>query len=438
MRLKAHDTTRTIRATMKNHLMENAIPAGLIALTALMPLSVKAAEGVQTPRPESVLTQPSKTVTLSQVIDSAIKHAPESAQQEAVSKHASALQRKSNAWLASPPSLNLNYQTDRLNEDAGYSETEAGIDLPLWRPSQKKAWESLADNAGKTVENFPAALRLKVAERVRKSVWDLEEARAAVDLAEKELETDKALENKIRRLVELGDRPKLDQILASQDVLSKERALLNAKVMYQKASSHYIYLTGLQIYPALLEETAGSGSVSLEHPELTAARLKIEQAEHRQTLLRRTAGGQPVLSVNARQETAGDGSEDLESVGVGISFPFGSKTHNGPEYTAAGRAVAEARSELILLKYQLETALNSARIKYQALEKDILLAQKNLQLATRQRQLTELAYESGEVDVVNLLRSQSAFFNAQRELSRLRIERGRTLSKINQALGVSP
>ena len=423
---------------MKKHFIKNATLVGLIATTALIPFSAKATEGAEATHLDSVLIQPSETVTLSQVIDSAIKHAPESVQQEAVSEYASALQRKSNTWLASSPSLNFNYQTDLINKDAGYSETETGIDLPLWRPSQKKAWGSLADNAGKTVENFPAALRLKVAERVRKSVWELEEARAAVNLAEKELETDKILENKIRRLVELGDRPRLDQILASQDVLSKERALLNAKAMYQEASLHYTHLTGLQSYPAQLEEAAGNGPIDPEHPELTTARLKIEQAKYRQTLLRKTAGGQPVLSINARQETAVDSSEDLDSVGVGISLPFGSKTHNGPEYTAATRDAAEAKSELILLRHQLETALDGARIKYQALEKDIVLAQKNLQLTTRQRQLTELAYESGEVDFVSLLRSQSAFFNAQRELSRIQIERGRTLSKINQALGVTP
>ena len=423
---------------MKKNIFKNAAPVGLIAIAVALPFSTKANEAGQATHLDSVLIQPSETVTLSQVIDSAINHAPESVQQEAVSEYASALQRKSNTWLASSPSLNFNYQTDQLHKGAGYSETETGIDLPLWRPSQKKAWGSLADNAGKTVENFPALLRLKVASRVRKSVWELEETRASVDLAEKELETDKILENKIRRLVELGDRARLDLILASQDVLSKERALLNAKAMYQEASLHYTHLTGLQTYPAQLEEAAGSGPIEPEHPELTTARLKIEQAKYRQTLLRKTAGGQPVLSINARQETAVDSSENLDSVGVGISLPFGSKAHNGPEYSAAARDAAEAKSEMMLLRHQLETALDGARIKYQALEKDIVLAQKNLRLTTRQRQLTERAYESGEVDIVHLLRSQSAFFNAQRELSRIQIERGRALSEINQALGVTP
>lgn len=423
---------------MKKYLMKTSAAVGLIAIAALLPFGVIANEEGPVNHLDPILIRSSETITLSQVIDSATEHAPESVQQEAVSDYALAVQKKSNTWLASSPSLNFNYQTDQLHEAEGYSETETGIDLPLWRPSQKKAWGSLADNAGKTVENFPAALRLKVAERVRKSVWELEETRASVDLAEKELETDKILENKIRRLVELGDRAKLDQILASQDVLSKERALLNATAMYQEASLHYMHLTGLESYPARLAEKAGNEPLNPEHPELTAARLKIEEAQSRKTLLRKTGGGQPVLSINARQETGADSSDDLDSVGLGISLPFGSRAHNGPEYTAAARDAIEAKSELILLRHQLEAALDGARINYQALEKGLVLAQKNLQLTTKQKQLTERAYESGEVDFVNLLRSQSAYFNAQRELSRIQIERGRTLSKINQALGVTP
>ena len=387
---------------------------------------------------EEVSIEKVSELVLSEVIDSAINHAPEAIEAGPVADHAEALTEKSRAWFAESPQINLGYQMDSLHKDEGYREFEAGVELPLWRLSQRKAFKSLANQSASYAEIFPSLTRLKVAGRVRESIWELAESRSQMELAKKELETSQKLEKTILRRVELGDRPTTDALLATQEVLEKQAALHTHEATLKESSHHYHHLTGLTQIPHQIEEQLASDTADKDHPLLAAAKLLVEQARTKLKLQRKTALGQPSLNLNLRQEQDENGADDRDSLGIGFSLPIGSRKHSNPLITEAIRDEAAAKTELFRLQQEVEANLDKAQIELESVNKSIELSEQRIKIARQSSRLVKLAYENGESSLIELLRSQSIEFAAEREHTRLRIAQGRAISKINQSLGVMP
>jgi len=410
----------------------------ILTLLAGFCLNQAAAESKLISHDELISIEEVSELALSEVINSAVKHAPEAVETEPVADHAKALAEKSRAWFAESPRFNLGYQTDSVYKDNGYRELEAGVEWPLWRRSQKKAFKSLADQSSSYAEIFPSLTRLKVTGRVRESIWELAESRAQVELAKKELQTSKKLEKTILRRVELGDRPTTDALLATQEVLEKQAALHTSEATLKESSHLYHHLTGLTQMPKKIEEELSSDTDDKNHPTLVAARLLMEQARAKLKLQRKAALGQPSLSLNLRQEQDENGADDLDSLGIDFSLPIGSHKHANPLITEAVREEAAAKAELFRLRHRVEADLDKAQIELESVTKSIDLSEQRIQIASKSSRLVKLAYESGESSLIELLRSQSIEFAAEREHTRLRIAHGRAISNINQSLGVMP
>ena len=397
-----------------------------------------------TAEPESVAHEEAVSIeevdqlVLSEVIDTALQHAPESIETGSVADHAEALTEKSRAWFADSPRINLGYQMDSLHKDEGYREFETGVELPLWRRSQKKAFKSLAEQSSSYAEIFPSLTRLKVSGRVRESIWELAESRAQFELTKKELETSKKLEKAILRRVELGDRPTTDALLATQEVLGKQAALHTREATLKESSHHYHHLTGLTQIPKKIEEELSSDTNDKDHPILAAATLLLEQSRAKLKLQRKAALGQPSLNLNLRQEQDENGADDLDSLGIGFSLPIGSRKHATPLITEAVRKEAAAKAELFRLRHRVEADLDKAQIELESVTKSIALSEQRIKIARKSSRLVKLAYESGESSLIELLRSQETEFAAEREHTRLQIAHGRAISNINQSLGVMP
>jgi outer membrane protein TolC len=387
---------------------------------------------------ETVSIEEVDQLVLSEVIDNAIQYAPEAIETGPVADHAEALAEKSRAWFADSPRINVGYQMDSLHKDEGYREIETGVELPLWRRSQKKEFKSLAEQSSSYAAIFPSLTRLKVAGRVRESIWELAESRSQIDLAKKELETSKKLEKTILRRVELGDRPTTDALLATQEVLEKQAALHTSEATLKESSHHYHHLTGLTQVPKQIEEELSSDTGDKNHPLLAAATLLVEQARAKLKLQRKSALGQPSLNLNLRQEQDENGADDLDSLGIGFSLPIGSREHSNPLITEAVRDEAAAKAALLRLLHEVEANLDKAQIELESVNKSIELSEQRIKIASQSARLVKLAYESGESSLIELLRSQSIEFAAEREHTRLRIAHGRAIANINQSLGVMP
>jgi hypothetical protein len=66
------------------------------------------------------------------------------------------------------------------------------------------------------------------------------------------------------------------------------------------------------------------------------------------------------------------------------------------------------------------------------------MAAERLELAERQEAMGELAYEKGEIELMDLLRLESMTIDARRQATRLEIEQRRQTALYNQAVGEMP
>jgi len=378
----------------------------------------------------------SPAADLAQAVDAALQRHPAYQTLAAADYEASALDRRARSLVSDQPSLSLHLQDDRLASDTGLREWEAGLDLPLWRPGQRRAARDLGDSARDEAALRHRALALQVAGEVREAAWTLAITRNRARLAEQELVTARELEAQVQTLLARGDVPRTDLLLAREETLQREAAFNTAHTEARHALMAWRALTGTTDLPARLAEPRASADLAT-NPLLAEAQALAARALAEQALVREQAGGAPVLTVGGRSEDDGFG-QTRDSLGVGLSIPLGLKSHRGPADGAAARQLAAAQAERDRQHRQLSLAVAEAEEAIAMSTQTLTIARARHELAAENLRLARKAYALGETGLADLLRVQARAFSAERDTVLRELERDRAIARYNQALGVAP
>lgn len=377
--------------------------------------------------------------TLREAVQAAYERNPRRQEIQAREAEVRALRDRAGSLIADSPVLEGGYRTDRVGSGDGYRQWEAGVVLPLWRPGQRDAAQTLATRADDGVEAGRAALMLRVAGEVRERIWAAALMKNNLDLARQEWETALALEGDVRRRVELGELAKTDLMLAQDATLTKHRAHLRAQVDLDNALQRYRAFTGLQRLPRRRGETpVALDALPQDHPRLREAAAQVQRAGAEAKLLRRAGGGAPELFVgsdNERDDSQGDYSNRLA---LSLRLPIGTATHTGPVRAAAQRARARARARYEGLRRDLAVAFDQAAREVVSARQELDVAQRQNAIAQENLRLARVAFDVGETDLVGLFRVQRLAFAALRRVKELRIMRQRSIARFNQAAGRLP
>jgi outer membrane protein TolC len=98
----------------------------------------------------------------------------------------------------------------------------------------------------------------------------------------------------------------------------------------------------------------------------------------------------------------------------------------------------QTESDLIRIRALVQSQIEQSLQTQQLVNQQINLAQQNLTLANDNLQLAEKAYRFGESDLVSLLRTRSAAFQAASFFTKQNLARAAAISRTNQALGFTP
>lgn len=378
----------------------------------------------------------SPAADLAEAVDAALRRHPAYQTLAAADDEASALGRRARSLVSDQPSLSLHLQDDRLASDTGFREWEAGLDMPLWRPGQRRAARDLGESARDEAALRHRALALQVAGEVREAAWTLAIARNRARLAEQELATARELEAQVQTLLQRGDVPRTDLLLAREETLQREAAFNTAHTEAHHALMAWRALTGTADLPARLAEPRKSADLAA-NPLLAEAQALAARALAEQTLVREQAGGAPVLTLGGRSEDDGFG-QPRDSLGVGLSIPLGLKSHRGPAEAAAARQLAAAQAERDRQHRQLSLAVAEAEEAIAMSTQTLTIARARHELAAENLRLARKAYALGETGLSELLRVQTRAFAAERDAVLRELERDRAIARYNQALGVTP
>ena len=383
--------------------------------------------------------QTSQQLSLHAIVEHTFERHPNLQVLTARIQEAEALSKAANTLLAGSPAVILRHQTDQLGSRSGLREWEAGLEMPLWFPAQKAARQYLAEQAQQNIPIAKTALSLLISGQVREYLWEIAWQKNLLALSTQELNAAKAIENKVRRRFELGELARTDLLLAQEESLRKQTALLSVQTEVQHAQKRYELFTGLKQIPENHQEKLSRlEEIGLEHPFLNQAQSKVLHAQAQVQLSRAEKRENPQVLLGMRRERSDAPEVYKDSIGLSVRIPLGNEAHAATRITTAERVQAELQSERDLLKRELEIALHEAEHMLNTYRATLVLAKQQHQLTQENLRLTRQAFEMGEADLVSLQRVQALAFAAERAALQQSLAVQRAISRYNQAVGVLP
>ena len=218
-----------------------------------------------------LLTFASHGQTLAQALDQAWSRHPQAVAQPARKAQSQAQADLAAGLTPSPPSLSLSNLSDRLNANTGKNEWEVELSVPLWLPGQQATRILESVSAAAEVDARALALRLQLAGELREAWWTISGARLAVELAQRRVESARALESDALRRLKVGDLARTDANLAQNERLSAEGEWLESQTALRQAEQAYQLLTGATAPTHLAEEALPALTEGAPvHPDLAA------------------------------------------------------------------------------------------------------------------------------------------------------------------------
>lgn len=383
--------------------------------------------------------QTDSSLTLAKVIELTLDKHPESQLTSALKQEADALQQRGDSWLAEAPNIALHYFDDLPGDNKGYREFEAELELPLWNWGQRSAGQALAENAIHTTTKQSIALKLKVAGLIRNALWNIALKNNHYEQAKSILTISKQLQSKINRRVELGDLPGSDSLLARSEYLQARSSLAKAEAEMMVARKNYNTLTQLSNIPANFTETLSSlTKVTENHPFLSAVNAIVQRKQAELNWVKSAGSGQTSLSVGGKTERDDKKGDDIESMSVGISIPFGGSAHLAPEIASANIELTKALVQRDRLFRIIEKQHHEAKHALEVTQTELKIANELKQIAESHLKITHLSFTVGEINLLDLLkiqaRTQTAIRNAKDHAITLR----KNIATYNQSVGIIP
>lgn len=349
---------------------------------------------------------------------------------------AAAQQQAAQSLWAAPPAVEFSHRTDRLQDNAGRSESEVGIAWPLLLPGQRSARQAAALAEQHVADAALLAAKLRVAGEVREAAWAVIARQSELSVANRHMSGMHALASDVERRVKSGDLARADALAARAEFLAASAAAAEARQRLEAARAQWKALTGLEQVPDAMETI--SNSAGALHPEMALAALTAEGARNKLEVVRASRREPPELSVRYRHDTAGGGLPAEKSVGLGIRIPLGTDDRNLPREKSAIAelevARAEERRERRRLASEAETAVSAVRIAEQQLESE----SSRVELLRERAGLIENSFRAGETALPEFLRASAAAAQAEGALAGQHAALGLARARLNQINGRLP
>ncbi|MGI9212872.1 MAG: TolC family protein [Methylococcaceae bacterium] len=380
------------------------------------------------------------TLTLAQVVDAAFDKYPDSILVAAYEDEARALDRRTASWIAGYPMLYLQWIDDRTFDSRGRVEVQTGYQVPLWLWNQRQASGAMAREARKHTDQFAKALRHEVAGQVREVLWNLKLVENRHRLAEKIYEVASKLTDVVRRRVELGDLARADLLLAEADQLEKKTALIQAEAEVMHARKAYFNITRLTHVPERFDESPSTiKQIEPEHPAMASANGLIERAHAEVDYVRHSKqGNQPTILLGTQHDRSTRRENFGTETNLVFQLPIGGDAYNGPFVAAANVTLNRAIAQRETLARELEKALHEADHNLEVDQAALDIATRRKVIAETQLTMNRLAFDAGEISLIDYLRITASAEAAIRDAAEWRIRVQRDIAVHNQVIGVSP
>jgi outer membrane protein TolC len=381
-----------------------------------------------------------ETLTLKQVVEATFQHYPQGAMIGAMRDEAQALHRRGDSLIAGYPFLYLQWVDDRFIDGHGASQVQSGYQIPVWMWGQRAAGRMVAEEADKGAERFAAALKHEVAGLVRESMWNLVLTENRRGLARQVYKFSEQLFAAVQRRVELGDLARSDQLLAESDLLEKKSQLVLAEAEVMHARKAYMNLTRLEKAPKHFEEAQSkTEGIATSHPALAAAEAVVERAQAEVEFARLSKqGNQPTILIGTQHDRGRRKDSFDNAANFVLQVPIGGDAWNAPQVAQANLTLTQKLADRGDLLRRLEKALHEAEHNLEVDRAALAIANQRKNIAETHTKMSRLAFEAGEIQLIDFLKIQGNAQAAIRDAMERAIVLQRDTAFYNQVVGELP
>jgi cobalt-zinc-cadmium efflux system outer membrane protein len=232
-------------------------------------------------------------------------------------------------------------------------------------------------------------------------------------------------------------------------VAQAESALAEAQGAYE-ASLHALRgLTGTQdLLPENLA-AASEGDVSTplptldapaddQHPLMAQALAQQSMASAQADLVASSRRASPELTVLTTRSKGQTGDPYQQSITVGLRVPFGAGARADARQAEALAAAQEAQAMTVQMRARLQAQAASALARLRGAQAQWQATHRQAQLAQESKNFFDKSFRLGETDLPTRLRIEQEAVQAQKALSRARIDVSAAWSAWWQAMGELP
>lgn len=378
-------------------------------------------------------------LTLSELVDRALARTPERFELASQAELASAWELKASSWLSNAPALFLRYQTDRFNQNDNLEEYEAGLELPLWRWGEKTATAALAHHLERETDTTTAKLRWEITGALRRGLWAVAQAEVDLDWAQRAADLARGIAAKVQRAHDLGDLAQTDVLIASSNQLQATNLLIEKQAELVDTKQNFASLTQGSLRPAFTQEVISTlTELPSEHVLLVWLNSQVDRASAERDRLRKSSRGSPSVLLGSRREQAANDAMRYDSFGVTVRFPIATRAQSAPEIAAAKHRLAGVIAYRDHQLRKLQLMYHDASHTLQVLNEQLAAATIGADLARQQIEMSNMAFDAGEVNLLSLLQIQAAALKTEHLAASLHVAQNLAIALYNQAVGETP
>ncbi len=389
---------------------------------------------------EHIHLSKSETLQLDEVFKQALLNAPQYREIAARNEQAQSHEDIGQSWIAGRPNVQLDYIDDRSLSNLGEKELTYGIELPLWRPGQKREMQALGQRYSQQASLWQQSFTLSIAGQLRTALADLQATEMLQALEQQATEDARTLLSAVEKLFDAGEVAQLDVMQARSLLLAQQRNELAADARRVDAERTYYVLTGLSAIPStpLSETRIEAEEVPLDHPVLQLLQSNIDLEDANISKALNTAKGNPTLTIGSRRQKADAYADYSNALALSISVPIGGKSFVSAAGSAARRAKVDAQVQYYTAVRELNSKLHEVEHELFTLDLALPMAREQAELSRAQWEMARSAFELGETDMSRVVIALQQARASAKEYETLSLQYQRLIIESNQIIGVLP
>ncbi len=346
-----------------------------------------------------------------------------------------------------PESGAVDASTSRGNQ--GGRSFDLAYTIPLWLKNERSLSKQSLDAEALVLDVKLGASKLRISGQVRELYWAWLLAQNDVHYAKLHTGNATQLLGDVKKRLAGGDMTKADLTQAELAQLASQSALYEAQTHEQTMRAQLLAITGIMIDEMVVTSSAGGilneehvsvkDVLSIEkHPAMAYFDARIAQLSSSQQLQLLQTRARTELTIGAARERGGTGDSYQSSLRAGVKIPLDSAASRTIVTTTVASQLDELQVERTFESKRLLTEQSMAFARLKAFERQIELAQQRARAANDLLGMIQKAFAMGEFDLPTRIRTASEANEAQRLLSKVRIEKAAAASSYQQALGLLP